>query len=46
MYFGGQMCQKTVNMAGAARKAWEELTSIKTDIMTDEIDTWKKDGRK
>ena len=45
MYFGGQMCQKTVEMVGAARKAWEELTSIKTDITADEIGAWKKDGR-
>lgn len=46
MYFGGQMCQKTVEMVKAAGKAWEELTSIKTDITPDEIDAWKKDGRK
>jgi hypothetical protein len=46
MYFDGQMCQKTMEMVGASRKAWEELTSIKTDITADEIDAWKKDGRK
>ena len=46
MYFGGQLCQKTVDMVGSAGKAWEELTSIKTDIKPEEIDEWKKEGRR
>ena len=46
MYFGGQMCQKTVDMVGSAGKAWEELNSIKADITIEEIDKWKNDGRR
>lgn len=69
MYFGGQMCQKTVDMAGkdnrnqeyiaklersvedtktgfAAEKSLEELRKMETDITLEEIDTWKKDGRR
>ena len=46
MYFGGQLCQRTVEMVGSSGKAWEDLTSIKTDIKPKEIDAWKKDGRR
>lgn len=71
MYFGGQMCQKTVEMVGstkekrnqeyisklkksveetktgfAAEKSLEELRKLETDITLEEIDAWKKEGRK
>jgi uncharacterized protein (DUF1810 family) len=43
MYFGGQMCQKTVEQVG---NAWDNLANIKTAITLEEIDAWKKDGQK
>ena len=46
MYFDGQMCQWTVEKVGNAGKAWEELSNIKTDITLEEIDNWKKEGRR
>ena len=61
MYFGGQMCQKTVDMLGSvnisspkrrektlqnAENSLEELKKLETDITLEEIDAWKKEGRK
>ena len=69
MYFGGQLCQKTVDMVGrdnrnqeyipklehsveetnkgfAAEKSLKELREMETNITLEEIDEWKKDGRR
>ena len=61
MYFGGQMCQKTVEMVEPvnisspkrrektlqnAEKSFEELRKMETDITLEEIEAWKKEGRK
>ena len=61
MYFDGQMCQKTVEMAGPvnisstkrrektlqnAEKSFEKLCKMETDITLEEIEAWKKNGRK
>ena len=53
MYFDGQMCQKTMDIVGdlnisstKRRKSFKELGKMETDIILEEIDAWKKEGRK